>query len=42
MIADPVLPGSERSVPPPPGRFGNSPRLTFHNPGFNNVDLMVV
>ena len=51
MIADPVLPGSERSVqrwfntaafvPPPPGRFGNSPRLTFHNPGFNNVDLMV-
>ena len=51
MIADPVLPGSERSVQrwfntaafvaPPPGRFGNSPRLTFHNPGFNNVDLMV-
>ena len=51
MIADPVLPGSERSVQrwfntaafvaPPRGRFGNSPRLTFHNPGFNNVDLMV-
>jgi len=51
MIGDPVLPGSERSVQrwfntaafvaPPPGRFGNTPRLTFHNPGFNNVDLMV-
>jgi hypothetical protein len=51
MIADPVLPRSERSarrwfntaafVAPPPGRFGNSPRLTFHNPGLNNVDLMI-
>jgi hypothetical protein len=51
MVADPVLPRSERSVqqwfntgafvPPPPGRFGNSPRLSFHNPGLNNVDLMV-
>ena len=25
----------------PPGRFGNSPRLSFHNPGLNNVDLMI-
>ena len=51
MIADPVLPGSQQSVehwintaafvPPPPGRFGNSPRLSFHNPGLNNVDLMI-
>jgi hypothetical protein len=51
MIADPVLPRSERSVKkwfntaafvaPPPGRFGNSSRLSFHNPGLNNVDLMV-
>jgi hypothetical protein len=51
MVAEPVLPSSERSVqrwfntaafvPPPPGRFGNSPRLSFHNPGLNNVGLMV-
>jgi len=51
MIANPVLPRSQRSarrwfntgafVAPPPGRFGNSPRLSFHNPGFNNVDFMV-
>lgn len=51
MIADPVLPRSKRSVTkwfntaafvaPPPGRFGNSARLTFHNPGLNNVDFMV-
>jgi len=51
MIANPVLPRSERSVKewfntaafvaPPPGRFGNSPRLSFHNPGLNNVDFMV-
>ena len=51
MIANPVLPDSERSVKewfntaafvaPPPGRFGNSPRLSFHNPGINNVDFMV-
>ncbi len=51
MIADPVLPRSKRSVTkwfntaafvaPPPGRFGNSARLTFHNPGVNNVDFMV-
>jgi hypothetical protein len=51
MIADPVLSRSERSVqrwfntaafvPPPPGRFGNSPRLSFHNPGLANVDFMI-
>ena len=51
MISNPVLPRSERSVkqwfntaafvPPPPGRFGNSPRLSFHNPGLNSVDLIV-
>jgi hypothetical protein len=51
MVAEPVLPSSERSVQrwfntsafvaPPPGRFGNSPRLSFHNPGLNNVDLMI-
>jgi hypothetical protein len=51
MVSDPVLPRSERSaqqwfntaafVAPPPGRFGNSPRLSFHNPGLNNVDLMI-
>jgi hypothetical protein len=51
MISNPVLPRSERSikqwfntaafVPPPPGRFGTSPRLSFHNPGLNNVDLIV-
>jgi hypothetical protein len=51
MISNPVLPRSERSVqrwfntaafvPPPPGRFGNSPRLSFHNPGLNNVDFMI-
>jgi Carboxypeptidase regulatory-like domain len=51
MIANPVLPGSERSVQrwfntaafvaPPPGRFGNSPRLSFHNPGLANVDFMI-
>ena len=51
MIANPVLPRSERSVKewfntaafvaPPPGRFGNSPRLSFHNPGLSNVDFMV-
>jgi hypothetical protein len=51
MVAEPVLPSSKRSVqrwfntaafvPPPPGKFGNSPRLSFHNPGLNNVDLMV-
>ena len=51
MIANPVLPRSKRSVrewfntaafvAPPPGRFGNSPRLSFHNPGTNNVDLMI-
>jgi hypothetical protein len=51
MIADPVLSRSERSVrrwfntaafvPPPPGRFGNSPRLSFHNPGLVNADLMI-
>jgi hypothetical protein len=51
MVSDPVLPGSERSVQrwfntaafvaPPPGRFGNSPRLSFHSPGLNNVDLMI-
>jgi hypothetical protein len=51
MISDPVLPGSQRSAerwfdtaafaPPPPGRFGNSPRLSFHNPGLSNVDLVV-
>jgi hypothetical protein len=26
---------------PPPGRFGNSPRLSFHNPGLSNVDFMI-
>ena len=51
MIADPVLSRSERSVhrwfntaafvAPPPGRFGNSPRLSFHNPGLANVDFMI-
>ena len=51
MIANPVLPGSERSaqrwfntaafVAPPPGRFGNSPRMSFHNPGLANVDFMI-
>ncbi len=51
LIGDPELPSSERSpkkwfntgafVAPPPGRFGNSPRLTFHNPGLGNVDFMV-
>jgi hypothetical protein len=51
LIADPELPRARRSVqrwfntaafvPPPPGRFGNSPRLSFHNPGLNNVDLMI-
>lgn len=51
MIANPVLPRSERSVnewfntaafvAPPPGSFGNSPRLSFHNPGLTNVDFMV-
>jgi outer membrane receptor protein involved in Fe transport len=51
MISNPALPRSQRSVqqwintaafvPPPPGRFGNSPRLTFHNPGLNNVDFMI-
>jgi len=51
MIANPVLPRSERSVQrwfntaafvaPPPGRFGNSPRLSFHNPGLNSVDFMI-
>jgi hypothetical protein len=51
MIANPVLPRSERSVhrwfntaafvPPPPGRFGNAPRLSFHNPGLVNVDVMI-
>lgn len=51
MISNPVLPRSQRSVqqwfntaafvPPPPGRFGNSPRLSFHNPGLNNVDFMI-
>jgi hypothetical protein len=51
MISNPVLPRSERSVEkwfntaafvaPPPGRFGNSPRLSFHNPGLGNVDLMI-
>jgi hypothetical protein len=51
MISDPVLPRSKRSVEkwfntagfvaPPPGRFGNSPRLSFHNPGLNNVDFMI-
>ena len=23
------------------GRFGNSPRLSFHNPGLNSVDFMI-
>lgn len=51
MIADPVLPRPMRSVKewfntaafvaPPPGRFGNSPRLSFYNPGRNNVDFMI-
>ena len=51
MIANPVLSRSQRSaqrwfnatafVAPPSGRFGNSPRLSFHNPGLNNVDFMV-
>jgi hypothetical protein len=51
MIANPVLPRSQRSarrwfntaafVAPPPGRFGNSPRLSFHSPGFNNIDFML-
>jgi hypothetical protein len=51
MIADPVLPRSQRSVerwfstaafvPPPPGRFGTSPRLSFHNPGLSTVDLLI-
>ncbi len=51
MMANPVLPRSQRSaqrwfntaafVAPPPGRFGNSARLTFHNPGLNNVDFMI-
>jgi hypothetical protein len=51
MVAEPVLPSSERSVQrwfntaafvaPPSGRFGTSPRLSFHNPGLNNVDLMI-
>jgi hypothetical protein len=51
MISNPVLPRSERSIhqwfntaafrPPPAGSFGNSPRLSFHNPGLNNVDFMV-
>ncbi len=51
MIGNPVLSSSQRSakkwfntgafVAPPPGRFGNSPRLTFHNPGLGNVDFMV-
>ena len=51
MISNPVLRRSQRSaqrwfntgafVAPPAGRFGNSPRLSFHNPGLNNVDLMV-
>jgi hypothetical protein len=51
MIANPVLPSSARSVQrwfntaafvaPPPGAFGNSPRLSFHNPGLANVDFMI-
>jgi hypothetical protein len=51
MISNPVLARSERSVtkwfntaafvPPAPGRFGNSPRLSFHNPGLSNVDFMI-
>jgi hypothetical protein len=51
MIAEPVLSRSERSVyrwfntaafvAPPSGRFGNSPRLSFHNPGLANVDFMI-
>jgi hypothetical protein len=51
MIADPVLSRSDRSVhrwfntaafvPPPPGRFGNAPRLSFHNPGVVNADVMI-
>jgi outer membrane receptor protein involved in Fe transport len=51
MIANPALSRSQRSVEhwfntgafvaPPPGRFGNSPRLSFHNPGLNNVDFMI-
>jgi hypothetical protein len=51
MISNPVLARSERSVtrwfntaafvPPAPGRFGNSPRLIFHNPGLTNVDFMI-
>jgi hypothetical protein len=51
LIADPTLSRSQRSVKkwfntaafiaPPPGRFGNSSRLSFHNPGVNNVDFMI-
>ena len=51
MISNPVLPRSERSVKewfntaafvaPPPGQFGDAPRLSFHNPGINNVDFIV-
>ena len=51
MIGNPELTGSEQSVQrwfntaafvaPPPGRFGNSPRLSFHNPGLATVDFMV-
>ena len=51
IISNPVLPRSERSVrewfntaafvAPPPGQFGDAPRLSFHNPGINNVDFMV-
>jgi hypothetical protein len=51
MIADPVLSRSDRSVhrwfntaafvPPPPGRFGTAPRLSFHNPGLVNADVMI-
>jgi len=51
MLSNPVLPRSERSVrewfntaafvAPLPGKFGNAPRLSFHNPGINNVDFMV-
>jgi hypothetical protein len=50
MVADPVLARGQRSVnewfntaafvAPAPGRFGISPRLSYHNPGINNVDLM--
>jgi hypothetical protein len=50
MVADPVLARGQRSVnewfntaafvAPAPGRFGSSPRLSYHNPGISNVDLM--